>query len=352
MKFFFQANRSVSRDTITALALLLLWPIGELPAQDFTYTNNNGAITITGYTGPGGNVTIPSSINGLPVTSIGDFAFVQNYSLTSVTVPDSVIAIPDGAFDACTNLASITLGNGVTSIGLLAFNNCLNLTSVTLPNSLTTIKDGECAMGAGCFGAFSYCASLTNLVLGNSVRNIGDNAFLGCLSLTRVIIPNSAERIGSDVFCGCSGLTNITVGRGVTNMSYAVFDGCTNLTAVFFQGNAPSIAVNSTFYGATNATVYYLPRTTGWTSTFGGRPAVLWNPLAQTNDASFGVRQNRFGFNITGTPDIPIVVEATTNLAAPSWMPLQNSTLTNGLIYFSDGQWSNYPGRLYRIRSP
>jgi hypothetical protein len=79
---------------------------------------------------------------------------------------------------------------------------------------------------------------------------------------------------------------------------------------------------------------------------------VLWNPQAQTNDPSFGVRQGQFGFNITGTPDIPLVVEATTNLAAQSWVPLQSCTLTNGLIYFGDSQWTNYSGRLYRIRSP
>jgi hypothetical protein len=67
-------------------------------------------------------------------------------------------------------------------------------------------------------------------------------------------------------------------------------------------------------------------------------PAMLWNPQAQTNDASFGVRQNRFGFNITGTADIPLVTEATTNLAAQSWVPLQSCTLTNGSIYFGDAQ--------------
>jgi hypothetical protein len=86
--------------------------------------------------------------------------------------------------------------------------------------------------------------------------------------------------------------------------------------------------------------------------TLGGRPAVLWKPQIRTSDASFGVRQNHFGFNISGTPDIPIVVEGCANLAAQSWVPLQSGTLTNGLSYFSDSQWTNYPSRLYRIRSP
>jgi hypothetical protein len=71
-----------------------------------------------------------------------------------------------------------------------------------------------------------------------------------------------------------------------------------------------------------------------------------------TNNASFGVRQSSFGFNIGGTRDIPLVVEATTNLAPQSWVALQSCTLTNGLIYFNDAQWTNYPSRIYRIRSP
>jgi hypothetical protein len=64
------------------------------------------------------------------------------------------------------------------------------------------------------------------------------------------------------------------------------------------------------------------------------------------------VRQSLFGFNIAGTADIPLVVEASTSTAEGSWVTLQTGTLTNGLIDFSDPEWTNYPNRLYRIRSP
>ena len=63
------------------LPLLLLLALPAAVQAQFTYTTNNGAITITGYTGPGGAVTIPSTINGLPVTSIGDQAFVFGIGL-------------------------------------------------------------------------------------------------------------------------------------------------------------------------------------------------------------------------------------------------------------------------------
>jgi hypothetical protein len=288
---------------------------------DFTYTNNNGAITITGYTGPGGNVTIPSTIDGLPVTSIGSYAFQWLTNLTGVAIPDSI----------------------------------------------TNIEDGDFWKGGGA-GAFLFCWSLTNVAIGKSVMHIGRGTFEWCTNLTRVAIPESVTSIGDFAFNGCSSLTNVTIGKSVTrvgssllppinNLGYA-FASCTNLVGIYFEGNAPffdsspEFASPSTFLDDNNATVYYLPGTSGWGSTVEGLPAVLWNPLAQTNDASFGVRQNGFGFNITGTADIPLVIEASTNLAAQSWVPRQSVTLTNGLIYFSDGQWTNYPGRVYRIRSP
>lgn len=79
--------------------------------------------------------------------------------------------------------------------------------------------------------------------------------------------------------------------------------------------------------------------------------SVLWNPQVQTSDGSFGVRTNRFGFNITGSSNLVIVVEACTNLASPSWSPVGTNTLSGGSSCFSDSQWTNYPCRFYRLRS-
>jgi hypothetical protein len=101
-----------------------------------------------------------------------------------------------------------------------------------------------------------------------------------------------------------------------------------SLMAVFFKGNVP-IPDRLQFFPSNNATVYYLPGTSGWGSTFGGLPAVLWNPSIQTTNSSFGVWTNQFGFNITGTTSIPVVVEASTNLTVAFWTALQSCTLTN-----------------------
>ena len=59
-----------------------------------------------------------------------------------------------------------------------------------------------------------------------------------------------------------------------------------------------------------------------------------------------------FGFIISWATNVPVVVEACTNLANPVWFPLQTNTLTGGSFYFSDSQWTNYPARFYRFRSP
>ena len=300
--------------------LLLLVTVAAAQAQDFTYTNNNGAVTITGYTGSGGNVTIPSTIVGLPVTSISGDAFHLRPDLTSVTIPDSV----------------------------------------------TNIEDGSYYKGGG-FGTFIACTGLTNVAIGKGVMHIGIGAFQTCTGLTIITIPQSVISIGDFAFANCSGLSKVTVGKSVAkignddlggnDLGY-VFAECTNLVAIYFQGNEPVFTSNpqfahpSSFFDDNKATVYYLPNTTGWGSTVEGRPAVLWNPEAQTNDGSFGVRQSGFGFDIAGTPDIPIVVEGCTSLTSQSWVALQSCTLTNGLIHFSDAQWTNYPTRVYRIQSP
>src|SRR4051812_113195 len=115
---------------VTLLSTLLLLALSpSVLAFDYTYTTGNGQITITGYTGPGGAVTIPSSIDGFAVTIIGNNAFKYGTNLTSVTIPNSVTNIGDFAFYDCGYLTSVTIPNGVIKIGNHAFQYCYNLTN-------------------------------------------------------------------------------------------------------------------------------------------------------------------------------------------------------------------------------
>jgi hypothetical protein len=279
------------------------------------------------------------------VTNIGDNAFGGCYGLANVTMPDSLLSIGAYAFDHCTSLTGVTLGKSVTRIGDGAFYVCSGLTHVTIPDSVASIGDD----------AFVSCSSLTDLTIGKGVTSIGDFAFAGCTSLTSVTIPDSVTSIGHNAFDSCTSLTSITIGQSVATIGDWGFLSCTNLTAVYFQGNAPSLGGSSVFSGADSAMVYYLPGTTGWGAALGGRPTELWalpNPVILSSGPGFGVQANAFGFMISWATNTSVVVEVSVDLPPASWTPLQTCTLTNGYIYFSDPQWTNYPARFYRLRSP
>jgi hypothetical protein len=158
-----------------ATAWLALITASAAEAGDFIYATNSGAITITGYTGPGGAVTIPDTISGLPVTRIAVAAFWGATSLTSLTIPGTVTNIGQSAFYFCTHLTSITLPAGVTSIGEAAFQNC-GLTTVTIPDTLTSLSDR----------LFINCGSLTNITIGKGVTHIGVGVFAYCFNLTAI----------------------------------------------------------------------------------------------------------------------------------------------------------------------
>ena len=140
------------------------WLFLNVPAAraQFGYTSNAGGVTITNYTGPGGAVNIPATINGLPVTGIGDSAFANNHSLTSVTIPAGVTGIGQNAFSDCIGLTSVTIPPGVTNIGDSAFYFCTNLTAVAIPGSVSILANY----------AFAYCRRLTNATMAPGVVNL------------------------------------------------------------------------------------------------------------------------------------------------------------------------------------
>ena len=166
------------------------------------------------------------------------------------------------------------------------------------------------------------------MIIPGNVTNLGKFAFSYCPALSGVIIENGVTSIGDHAFHACQSLTNITVPASVTTLGDQAFSGCVNLLGVYFKGNAPALVEpGDVFYYSSNVTVYYLPGTTGWGPTYAGRPAVPWNPQVQTAGGNFGVRPNGFGFNIAGTEGIPIVIEASANLAVGPWVTLQSCTL-------------------------
>ena len=226
---------------------------------DFEYELlDDGTAEITDYTGSATDLTIPSTLDGFTVTSIGARAFMSCRNLTSVSIPNSVTSIGEDAFLYCDNLTSVSIPNSVTSIGNSAFEECISLTSVTIPDSVTTIGEiaffccysltsvtiGNSVKSIGA-GAFAHCIGLTSVTIGRSVENIGGDAFELCRSLTSVTIPDSVTSIGNSAFNSCSSLTSITIGNSVTNIGKCAFYECESLTNVTIPNSVISIGENA-----------------------------------------------------------------------------------------------------------
>ena len=146
---------------------------------DFEYEiNADNTVTITNYTGNGGNVTIPSKLNGKSVSAIGNDAFYYADKMKAITIPNSVKSIGSSAFEYCRGLTSLTIPDSVQYIGSNAFDCCSNLTNVNIGNGVIIIGRA----------AFYECASLTSLTIPDSVKTISDYAFEYCSGLTSMCI--------------------------------------------------------------------------------------------------------------------------------------------------------------------
>src|ERR1035437_10276249 len=244
---------------------------------------------------------------------------------------------------------SYLMPDSVTSIGFIAFQNCFKLTNLSLGPNVTSIEEG----------AFESCTGLTSVTVPNSVTSIGQQAFYLCSGLTNLTLGTNLTIIWGDAFSYCTGLTSVVIPGSVTGIGEFAFTGCTNLKGIFFEGNALTYAGSDIFFNSP-VTVYYLPKAIGWDylpgtagwDAYFGRPTALWLPQMQTVSEDSSGRTNPFGFNINWASEQTVVVEACTNLFNPDWQPVQTNTLTTGSAYFSDSQWTNYPGRFYRLRSP
>jgi len=289
-----------------------------------------------------GGYSIPSS-----VTTIGDHAFFNCLSLTSITIPNSVTIIGGGAFGGCANLTSVTIPNSVTSIGEAAFQQCIGLTSLTIGNGVTSIGGS----------VFARCDGLTSVTIPNSVSSVGDSAFAGCYSLTNVSIPNGVTSIGDGSFAYCSGLTSVTIPDSVTTIGDNAFGVCISLSRVYFQGDAPKTSSSAFATDPTLGAALYLPGTAGWAGfefeTNHGVYTAAWTlPYPLVLQKSLGVRTNNFGFTISWATNRSVIVEASVDWAKNTWTPVATNVLNNGVVNFRDQQWTNYPRRFYRARSP
>ena len=176
------------------------------------------------------NTIIPSS-----VTSIGNYAFSGQSSLTYIEIPNTITSIGYYAFNGCKSLTSIKIPNSITSIKGSAFSGCSSLTSLEIPNSVISIGSS----------AFSGCSSLTSIEIPNSVTYIESYVFNNCSSLKSIEIPNSVTSIGGRAFKDCSSLTSIEIPNSVTSIGDYAFDNCSSLTSIEIPNSVISIGISA-----------------------------------------------------------------------------------------------------------
>jgi PKD repeat protein len=313
-----------------------------------------GSVTNIGQSDFFDCTSLTSAMISSGVTSIGPGMFDYCPALQNVTIPNTVTSIGSNAFVACTSLTAITIPNSVTKIGDYAFNDCAGLVAVLIPSNVTRIGDH----------AFQNCTGLSSMTIPGGVSNIGVYAFAGCTGLNTVTIPGSVTNIGGEAFYGCARLTVITVDTnnpayssvtgvlfnksqttliqyplGNVEISYAIPNGVTNigdyaffdsysLTGLYFQGNAPTADL-TVFAGDINATVYYLPGTTGWGSTFAGVPTMELAEIAITAIPTSGVVPLTVSFTSAGADRTGhAVTNRSWNFGDGSTSPAQNPSHT------------------------
>lgn len=209
--------------------------------DDFEYQIvDDSEITITGYTGGSSDLTIPSVINGLPITSIGQRAFLNCSSLQSVSLPDSLKKIEREAFWG-TRLVEIDIPDSVTYLGRWAF--CSStLKKVGYPASLQTADCGSNYASTLSGGPFAGCPGLKEVVIDEGVTRLPDNIFRydsdnypnNAIGLETIQLPSTLEKIGNYAFKGCRHLTTMILPKSLLHI------GRSNLSdtlEIYYEGS-------------------------------------------------------------------------------------------------------------------
>lgn len=294
-------NLKISVITLTLLLAAISFVFSISAAEktygDFEYKVENDNVTVTKYLGEDIDVTIPETIDGLPVTSVGKSSFLSKIKIESINLPPTIKYIEYGAFAGCSRLKTINLPEGVIKIDNCAFEACSELDNVIVPATTEYIGDS----------AFVWCKSLTNIQLPDTPMYLGsglitftpiyeewksqeDSTSLyigkhllntknikgeykieeGTLSaasfsfsdnneLTKVVFPDTVKMIGSHMFISCGKLTEVIFSDEITAITQSAFEKCTSLEKIKLPQNIVSIAQNA-FYECTNLTEVYIPK--------------------------------------------------------------------------------------------
>ena len=269
---------------------------------DFSYWATATDVTIYAYSGSERSITVPDTINGLPVRTISDLTFNNKTRITNIIISSNVTTLGNQVFSGCYSLGSIIIPSSVTSMGYATFFFCSSLTNVSIPLSVTNlgpstfvycyslnktadslayvnVTSGVWVTGRnGNLGAtvtipaaiedtpvtriydnaFNGFDKMTSISLPDSLTAIDYQAFSGCSGLTNLTIPSSVTSIGDYAFQNCGGLTNLTIPSSVTSIGSSAFSGCSGLTEITIPSSITSIG-NGAFSGCSGLTNLTIP---------------------------------------------------------------------------------------------
>lgn len=307
-------RKHITQVLAAILSLALMLSLAVLPAVaetsgDYTYRIlDNGTVEITGYSGSDTELVIPSEIEGLAVSSIGNGAFESCISIISVfissnvknighyafnkctnlrsaTIPSSIPNIKEGTFGDCSSLTSITIPNSVKSISMGAFSDCISLRSIFIPESVTYISpyaftgcdnlldinisennteysSSERVLYSKDMSKLIWCPNIfTDYFVSNNVKSIMTGAFHHCTKLSRITLPNSITMIDSLAFVGCSNLTTINIPDSVIHIGTLAFKDCINLTNIYVTNeNQIYSSFDGVLYNKVKSKLIYCPQ--------------------------------------------------------------------------------------------
>ena len=213
----------------------------EVNGVVWTFSVNDGSAIVGGVGVPAvpastvGDVAIPLSLGGVPVTGIGSRAFANCSRITTISMTSfsKVETIGNSAFDGCTSLMAISFPRSIKSFGTRAFAECRSLESITLPSYSGDIPSGM----------FDGCTNLCNVVLPSGVTGIGSRAFYGCSALEKVELSRKIVEIGSSAFEKCTSLVSVNFGDDLRTIGNYAFFGCSSLPAVALPPNVEHVGL-------------------------------------------------------------------------------------------------------------
>ncbi len=273
-------------------------------SADLEYTDNGECLTVTGCSRTASRAVIPAEMNGKPVTSIQDSAFLGCPELRSVVLPDTIEVISNSAFSYCSSLESVTIPDSVNKIDEFAFYGCSSLTEITIPDGVETIEwsafagctsletvnipDSVTYVGLNAFldtpwlkakyrenpllivngivcsakdhllrvevprsafsigdNAFESAEYLKTVKIPDTITNIGDYAFAECKVLKNLTLPDSVTSIGKGAFTLCNEITTFRIPKGVTAIEDETFAFDSKLTDIYLHNNVHKIGINA-----------------------------------------------------------------------------------------------------------